>query len=174
MTISFKLALCLVCACLHAPATASAAQQSGLLEPGARVRVRPITTLTNMTGTLVRLERDSIVLGRGPDLLSTVAVADLDWIDVSLGRRRHLGRGAFIGVAVGALVAIGYNAAASAGCTDNCSDKKLPVATYGLVAAMAGAGIGFFIQTDRWSRVHLAPRPPLSLKRNPPFGGGFP
>jgi hypothetical protein len=151
-------------------ALAHAAAGQVPLEPGARIRIRPAYSPSNVVGTLLFLDRDSLVIG-AKAAPRPVSITTLAWIDVSEGKRRHAARGAFIGAVAGAVSALLYNAAAHAGCVARCPEKTKSAAVFALGGASAGAALGYFIRTDRWSRMHLAPRVPT--KRNPPDRADF-
>jgi hypothetical protein len=108
-------------------------------------------------GTLVRGDGTSItfaVPGEGEVTLPTTSVSRLD---VYAGKKRRTWQGLVAGAAVG--IALGFtNKVDSVACKDSyttaCSRGEA-VATYGAGGALAGALVGTFIQSDRWTPVAL-------------------
>jgi hypothetical protein len=68
--------------------------------PGTRVRIS-VLGATPHVGILVGRTSDSLVVGWSNGTRDTVAISDVSRLDISRGTRRHVLRGAVIGLAVG-------------------------------------------------------------------------
>jgi len=135
-------------------------------EPGTRVRVRD--DVTEVIGTLVRLDPDWIVVR--PDALKpdSATMADVaipigpgTVLETSMGEHHNAGRGALIGFGVGlagALVA--YLSAEEGGWIDREFVLLVAGVTYGGTGALIGALIGHATTTERWAEVPLVDQAP--------------
>ncbi len=127
---------------------------------GQRVRVE-VSSSVRHTGSLVWLDRDSVVVGTNAGR-HTVPAGSLTRMEISLGRRGHPWLGAAVGAAAGiAAGALLFNSSTSA-CTgsgnyeENCRWYRAGIA---VGSAGLGALAGLAIRTERWQSV-----PPQSVR----------
>ena len=148
LALAVSLALMAVATDLHAQADATA------LVPGTRVRVHQ--GAQSMTGSLLYMDSTSLALVTGRADTVTTPLALITGIDVSRGTKSRAGRGALIGVGVGAASGIIVGIAASGSDDGDFFDFSSGAwATgIGLTGAVLGAGIGAIIGAtqhgDRW------------------------
>lgn len=139
------------------------AQEKPAVAPGAKVRVSaPPVVEKRVVGFVVLLDRDTLVLnveGRAEPL--TVPLASVSVLEVHRGRKSRVGRGALIGLAVGAGGGAIIGALAT---SDSClfDPDPCPAAGAGagalffvLPGTVIGAIIGALTRTDRWETVPL-------------------
>jgi hypothetical protein len=163
--------ICLLLAMLLAGSPPLALSQAPVpLSAGARVRLKPVGPSTkSVQGNLLRLSEDSlhILPAGGADTVAfaTGAVARLE---VSRGRRSNAGKGALLGLAIGAGAGLALGVAASAeectglGCTEVGPGEVVAVmAFFGATGAGLGALIGAASHSERWEQV---PRPWVSAQ----------
>ncbi len=141
-----------------------------LLTAGSRVRLKTVDPSTKwVQGDLVRLSEDSlhIVPAGGADSLA-FATGAIDRLEVSRGRRSNAGKGALLGLAIGAGAGLALGVAASAeecsgiGCTEVGPGEVVAVmAFFGATGAGLGALIGAASHSERWEQV---PRPYVSAQ----------
>ena len=115
-----------------------------LLTAGSRVRLKTVDPSTKwVQGDLVRLSEDSlhIVPAGGADSLA-FATGAIDRLEVSRGRRSNAGKGALLGLAIGAGAGLALGVAASA---EECSGIGCPEVGPGEVVAV----MAFFGATGR-------------------------
>ena len=153
---------CLVAALVLGPVATAAAQDAPATlarYQGAQARFVWTTEPGAVKrGTLLRGDGTSItfaVPGEGEVTLPTASVGRLD---VYAGRKRHTWQGLVAGAAAG--VALGFtNKVDRVRCKDSyttaCSRGEA-LATYGGAGALAGALVGTFVRSDRWTAVPLA------------------
>ena len=166
--------LSLITALVATAASHAAAQASAFDVPemGARIRVSVNGASAN-TGTVLARSNDSIVVdwtgaGRG-----TVAMNDLSKLEISSGQSRHVGRGALIGLGIGAAIGVlGALAFHDAGndvrrqacapgealncITGSVAGSYVSAAGTAMIPAgmLLGAGLGALfgsIETERWT-----------------------
>lgn len=155
------------------------AQTVDSLATGARVRIRqPAYGPGWLAGRLVSPAADSavIALAGRPDTVR-FATDSLPPFEVSLGLRSSAGKGALVGLGVGAGTGLilGILAAAE-DCTGFCVVDVGPVEIAGVSALLGGVGagigavVGSLIRTERWRRV----RPPTrgGVRLQPGVGAG--
>lgn len=138
---------------LAASVHAQAAEST--LAPGARLRVRQGDQ--SIIGTLVSLDSAGLVIATDKSDTVTAPRASITTVDISTGTKSHAGKGALIGLGVGAVTGVVVGLAASG--SDNggfldFSSGEWAVGV-GLTGAVFGTGlgaiIGAFIHTDKWS-----------------------
>lgn len=133
------------------------------LQPGDRIRTLGMagTYEWRQPGVVVSASRDSAVvrLAGRPEGMTTLAFSNLE---VVRGQRTQAGRGALVGLGVGALTGFLLGFAGGEDCTGQefiCFDRPsmgMIGATLGMpTGAVIGAVVGRFNKTDRW--VRLAP-----------------
>lgn len=156
-------------------------------EPGTRVRVtlseqvlvsqrRGGGVLTEskevvLTGAVATWELQTLVLDVGKGTQRAIPRSQISKLEVSLGKRSNMGKGAWIGAIAGFVAGFGTTALLCGGskCDDQGSpdDADLQYALIGgaLLAPLGagiGAGIGAANKTDRWEDV-TAQRPPVAM-----------
>jgi hypothetical protein len=145
-----------------------ASQEPAALQADARVRLMMVGADRWSVGRLLMLPRDSVRLlaGDSGDTLA-VATASLSRFEMSKGRHRQTGKGAWIGAAVGSVVGAMLGAATYEECNDCLTPDPgvggsalIGGAFLGLLGAGIGAITGSQITAERW-----APLPQ-------PWGGG--
>ena len=126
------------------------------LESGHRVRVHLSQPRSKVTGHVVRVTADTLVIipDEGGHQEMTLSAANIRRLDLSRGQRSRKGRGALVGLLAGA---VGGSVALAAFCGDGGCIGAWPL--LGLIpgGALVGAGIGFgvgsLIRTERWQAV---------------------
>lgn len=168
-------AVLLVSTALSGDAQQLSTATSGVFEPGTRVRVRAAESKQRIVGTVVHASRDSVVvdtadafrerrfLNPAPILVDdfrrvTLPVANVDSVEVSLGRSRALGviKGSLAGAIFGGLY-VGLSGLSGYGAP---SFRRFSRGfTQGAPAgAVVGVPIGWVFRGERWMRVSV-PRP---------------
>lgn len=155
-------------ACCFAMALARAeAQFAPLVElqPGTRVRVQaPGVVPGSLEATVVTRARDTVTLTRGHGRPVAVPLTAITAADVSRGRSHRDGAvsglawGASVGLAVGLLSAVTYDARSTACGTEPCENdfSAGQVVAGGFVAGAAlGAGIGAIKGAEHWDRLTI-------------------
>ena len=133
------------------------------LMPGTRVRVTHPGEGTR-TGTVVALTPDTLeVRLAGHAEASHMPLSQVTRLDVSLGRQRHLLRGAGIGFIVGGAVGAATGAAAESDCGGEmfCLGAGGGAVVGGVFLGSVGGIIGLIagvVPSERWERVPLAAR----------------
>ncbi len=94
------------------------------LAPGARVRVRQGDQ--SLTGTLVSLDSAGLVIATGKSDTVTAPRASITAVEVSTGTKSHAGKGALIGLGVGALTGVVVGIAASGSDDGDWSSTSAP------------------------------------------------
>lgn len=162
------------------PLPSAAKVQERLLAPGARVRA---TTLDPMdpegrgqthVGTFLRMDGEScrIETGNPPEVLA-IPLPDLRVLEISAGTKRAGGRGAVIGLLVGAGAGALVGSLFMVGAEP---ENDVPRSVYPLFFGAFGGGVGITIgfliglgtQVDLWETV---PLDRLRLSTAPPAGG---
>lgn len=160
--------------------TTSAGQQANELV-GHRVQVVSIDrSFEKMIGVFLRAEADSIVIRQTSNenmaLEVSMALSTIGGIDVSRGKLSNARLGALIGAGVG----LGGGLLMVADRDDICEENPLKeflflcdegfqvfeVVIYTVFGALAGAGIGSLIKTEKWNSIDIsqfAIKPSLNL-----------
>jgi hypothetical protein len=126
---------------------------------GSRVRIWSAAVKEPTIGSVVALQDDSITVTRdGDGVPVTVLLPTIRQLDLSTGRHRRPGKGAWVGALVG-FVALGLVFAAAPGETD-CAPTALCAGYVGLVlgvpvGAVVGTVVGSTMQSERWNKVPL-------------------
>jgi len=136
-------------------ATRLAPQDSTPLAAGERVRVTaPAMSPTPIVGAFARLGADTLVI-ETPVSTRRFPRASVTRLEVSTGRRSHVGQGALYGGIVGAGVA-----ALALGSSSLCADLEaggtcalVGAAGGGVAGVLLGALIGSATKSDRWEEV---------------------
>ena len=151
-------------------ATPGSASAQSVAE-GSLVRVE--TAKSKYVGTLQKRTQERLTLQTESGGLFQVSRADIERVEVSLGRKRNAGKGALIGA-----LAFGGLSAALGASTDECNPldfrpttatgcRTENVATFFLAGAVGGALwgaiIGHFVKSERWKEVEGSPRITLIL-----------
>lgn len=155
--------------------SATADAQAPAINAGARVRVTSkVHDYNRRVATVSAVRRDSLVLFMKKGNSATVALSDIDRMQVSVGRRRMVLRGMLAGGLIGAVT----GAAAGAATYEECKDQicfLTPVSAgeaaaggatiLGVVGVAVGGVIGALVTTDRWGpatvpgTISVAPSP---------------
>ena len=153
----------LTCALIVVPTGRGVSQEPlSPVEVGQRVRVMTAGTTGWLTGTVVRLQDDTLVLSRPTgEASAAIPVSTLTRLQISEGRRSQVGKGAVIGgfslAAVGAVV--GFAVCSGSG-DQNLNDKALTCglllgAGSGAGGAILGALVGAGVHSERWRAISL-------------------
>ena len=158
-----KCAAVLIGVLILLPTRRGASQEHPLpVEPGQRVRVMTAPAGVWMTGTVTRLENDTLSLRPlGGDVATTILVSTLTRLQISEGRRSHAGKGAAIGALVLGAVGAALGYAVCAGSSDQDLNHKAILC--GLVGAggggaggaLVGATLGATARSERWREIPL-------------------
>jgi hypothetical protein len=139
--------------------TRTAAAQTRILDPGARVRVRMDRQTMRFVGQIAGTRPDSLVLN--VPLLSmerwTVPVSDIAELDVSAGRRRLTLVGLGVGAAAGILVTASYNGIVQSQCFSDCPKRASVLIGATVGSIVLGTGL-YFVRAERWLRIPLPNR----------------
>jgi hypothetical protein len=144
---------------------ASAQTDSTFPRQGERIRVTaPERQLTRLTGTLVGMQADSLVVATAAAQLS-IPRRLVTRLEVSRGQRSAAGKGALIGLAtaLGVVGVVGYTACSAATSPRSCFASQegaqyIFLATWaasGATGALVGALIGGGVRRERWEAVPL-------------------
>lgn len=171
--------LCLFLLASSAFVDTLAAQHRPEVSPGDRVRIS--VPDERLVGIVRSITADSLVLNaEGREEPLSLALASVMRFEVSRGQKSQTGKGALIGVGVGAVAGATLAVAVCSGgnCTESTSsDDQSGIAVAGAIvlgvgAVALGAGIGALIgansKTDRWETI---PRSGLGLSLAPSAGG---
>lgn len=153
---------------------ATSLQAQRPLEPGARVRItapdhRPVTV-----GNLVRITGDTAAIVDANGTLTTVVLGPSRRLELSLGRRRQVGRGAGTGFLLGAVAGAALGAASWKPCEPNAflclqpENRGQAAVLGGVLLGVPGLVVGALAgsaRRERWERVrrqadvsvHVAP-----------------
>jgi hypothetical protein len=152
------------------------AQSRSPQSEGARVRITaPSVGTRPLVGTLVGIESDALKLDVEGALESRVvprsAVTKLEF---SQGRKRNTMKGAWIGLATGAVAggALAAAYASSDGGPVNAEFVPLVAGVYGAAGMALGALIGAMVKSERWREADLE-GPLVSVGSVPGGGVGF-
>jgi hypothetical protein len=125
------------------------------LAPGHRVRVHLFQPRNKVVGYVVRLTADTLVINSGENAQheTSLSTANIRRLELSQGEGSRAGRGAFIGLLVGAAAG---SAALAYFCSGSCIGAwplfgLIPGGA--LVGAGIGAGVGSLSRTERWQPV---------------------
>ncbi len=168
-----------------ARAAADVAQDTTPLLPGTRVRARASRMFTPWggevwagrpaVGPIDWVGPDSIRVGHSdPDSSVVIALADLETLEVSRGKKSNWAKGALIGGAIGALSGVAYVASwcSEGGCDNQEGDMAAFAALYGAAGAAVGAGFGALSRPEKWKEVAperlIAPRADVVAARQEP------
>jgi hypothetical protein len=124
------------------------------LAAGNRVRVQLFQPGSKVVGSVVRLTGDTLViLPENAHDEMALSAANVSRLELSLGQRSRAGKGALVGLLVGA---VGGYVALQYLCSGGCAGAVVLYALIpggGLVGAGMGAGVGALIRTERWQPV---------------------
>ena len=149
----------LILAALLAGAAAPALAQDTTLIPGAQVRVIAVGADRWVIGKLLALPRDTVtVLDSVSGESKALALASLARFEVSRGRRRQTGRGAWIGAVAGGVLGAVLGAVTYEECSGFClAPDPGPGGSAvlgGLLGGVFGLGIGALVGSastgERW------------------------
>ena len=130
---------------------------------GERVRVVTHGDPVSRVSRVVRLRGDTLWLerpaarGTRPDTTFAIPLVDVRRLERSVGERRHVGRNAWLGAAVGS--ALGVVTGLAAGAADGVAAEA--AVGLGTMFALPGAGVGALTgmrRTEGWEPVSLAAR----------------
>ena len=145
--------------------TTAAPLRAQLLVPGERVRLVAHGDPVGQVARVARLRGDTLWLdvpaarGTRPDTTFAIPLVDVRRLERSVGERRHVGRNAWLGAAVGS--AVGVVAGLAVGAEDGVAAEA--AVGLGMMFAAPGAGVGALTgmrRTEGWEPVSLAVRPP--------------
>ena len=135
------------------------------LQPGTRVRVQaPGVVAGSLEATVLTRARDTVTLTRSRGGAVAVPLTAISVAEVSRGRSRRDGAvsglawGASVGVAVGLLSAVTYDARSTACGTEPCENDFSPgqVVAGGFMAGAAlGAGVGAIKGAKHWEHLTI-------------------
>ena len=148
------LVVALVCGALGAVPTGPYS-----LKPGSRVRITaPQLGGEPLVGTLVGLEPDRILVKRGSsDLPTLIPRSSVVKLEVSGGRKSKTGRGAMIGLGVGAMPGLLLTFGDYNSDTHSSGPNPAAVAVIGAAGgALVGAAIGWALKTEEWKPAEVA------------------
>ena len=144
-------------------------------------RVRLVTNSLppdQQLGRIISADHDTVAFR--PDahpFTVSLAVSEIERIDISRGSHRHAGRGALVGLAIGAIGGAVFGASAYTSCTDWCllpnsraATAGLGAAFFGLLGAASGGIIGAFIKTEEWKPLVVRPTSGLTPAGQRTFG----
>ena len=148
----------LILATLLAAAAPPALAQDTTLVPDARVRVIAVGADRWIVGKLLAPPRDTVtVLDDASGERMALPTAGLARFEVSRGRRRQAGRGAWIGAAAGGVAGALLGAVTYEECTGFCVADPGPAGSAvlgGLLGGVFGLGVGALVGSafsgDRW------------------------
>jgi hypothetical protein len=138
-------------------------EAQGPWSSGVGHRVRVTTDSGAWIGTLVHQDTSGLTL-HGPGLSDssavTVPAGRVQRLEISLGRESNAGRGALIGLGVGAVtgLAVGIGCASS-DTLFQCSGGEVVESTvvFGLLGAGVGGLVGLASSSERWVKVAAVP-----------------
>ena len=151
----------LACALTAIFGAVAAAQDVPALAAGQRVRISAAALgIHNQVGTLLEWRTDTVRVQPARRRTETLRLprAAITQLDVSMGKRSRIGRGALIGLFAGAAVGAGVGAAVGGGQNgDGGSYAGLGALVFGGIGAAGGLVVGTVIgaatTTDQWRRV---------------------
>ena len=162
--------------CCSAMAVPRAGAQLAELQLGARVRVRaPAVVAGRLEGTVTARSLNSVTLTTPRGAPVPVPLAAITAAEVSRGRSRRDGAvkglawGAGVGLAVGILSAVTYDAGSDTCGTEPCDNSFSPgevVAGAYMAGAMLGAGIGAIKGAEHWESLTIQPYVALRPRRD--------
>lgn len=165
-----RIAPLLALALLAAPAALSAQTTDAPLGRGTRVRVSAPTVLKRrVSGEVVRMSRDTLVVGRRDDEVA-VPLEAVELLELSRGKDPFMG--AVWGTGIGAVSGVALGAVACTASGDECSDVVAILALYGGGAVGAGVGLvaGALVGKERWRTMRTPYEASAALAPAP--GGG--
>jgi hypothetical protein len=155
-------------ACLVAVTAARADAQLAELQPGARVRVHaPEVVAGRLEAVVIARTRDTVTLTTPRGRPIPVPLAAITAAEVRRGRSHSEGAvkglklGTGIGLAMGLLSAIGYDAGSDPCGSEPCENDFTPgelVAAGFITGATLGAGIGAMVGAEHWERLTIPAR----------------
>lgn len=157
--------LFLLSALAQLPATTIAAQEMGLAE-GARVRLVSSTLPTDhQLARIISASNDTIVFRSDAyPVTRSLALRDIDSIEVSTGNHRRTGRGALIGIGIGIAGGAALGAATFSPCKGFCVVPETRggamgagAAFFGTLGGLTGALIGAMHTQEDWKPLILRP-----------------
>ena len=157
------------------------AAQEVLVTPGARIRVT-LRSAERLSGMLSASNRDSLLLqARGPSAVEprSIALADIERLERSLGKRHRYGKGILLGTAIGGgigvLLGVAYPLCEPTGeglfeCLFEFTDRGEAVRFNAVGGAVTGALIGIIVAAvgrENWQPASLpAMQPTISAGRS--------
>lgn len=172
------LSLFLLSALAQLPVTAISAQQMGLTE-GARVRLVSATLPTDhQLARIISASNDTVVFRSDAyPVTRSLALRDIERIEVSTGSHRRTGKGALIGIAIGVVGGAALGAATFSPCKGFCvlpetraGDAGIGAAFFGTLGGLAGAVIGALHTEEDWKPVTLRPTMAVDAAGHHTFG----
>jgi hypothetical protein len=152
-------------------ASSSASQT---VQTGSRVRVVASSLPGGVgVGHVIAVSGDSLIVDRDRSGgVARLARGDVSSIQVSAGRHRHTGRGALLGVLIGAGSGAVVGAVTWAPCTGFCllepqtraANAALGAGVFGTMGALVGTVAGALSVSDQWQNVTV--RPTVGLNRS--------
>jgi hypothetical protein len=145
--------ICIVTILASAGAGVAPAQSPEGLSVGQRVRITRSSQEPPLVGSLYQVDDRQLVIDDGKGAFTSVPTADVRKIELTMGKRSNVVRGAIIGASIG--VALGVTAVVAL-CDDNdCINEGGAIAVLGLGGGALGAIVGAPIRTERWQSVPL-------------------
>jgi hypothetical protein len=141
--------------------------RSQTIQTGSRVRIVASSLPGGVgVGNIITSDADSLIVQRErPQEVVRLARAEVSSIQVSAGHRRHAGRGALLGVLIGAGSGAVIGAMTWSPCTGFCflepdtrgASAALGAGVLGTVGAVVGTIAGVFSVSDEWQSVTVSP-----------------
>lgn len=127
------------------------------LQPGTRVRVLMTDARRSVVATILEAKPDTLMLGRpelSPVYRLPLAIAEIQRIEISRGRRSLTAAGIVSGAILGLAVVVARNGVVGSQCFRSCPDGFPIVAGAGLGAVLGGVGFTF-VKRERWAELSL-------------------
>lgn len=168
--------LVLACFALIVFASASTSQT---IQPGSRVRVVALSLPGVVeVGKVIATDPDSLIVERERSRgVARLARTDVSSVEVSAGHHRNAGRGAILGLLIGAGGGAVLGAMTWEPCTGFCflepdtrsASAALGAGVFGTLGALIGTVAGALNVSDEWQSVTVSPTAGVSRTEN---GGG--
>jgi hypothetical protein len=153
--------------------------QLPVLVDGTRVRVvTQSLPADHQLGRIISADHDTVAFRPDADPFTvSLAVSEIERIDISQGSHRHPGRGALVGLTIGAIGGAVFGASAYTPCTDWCllpnsraATAGLGAAFFGLLGAAGGGIVGALIKAEEWKPLVVRPTSGLTPAGQRTFG----